>query len=117
MEKTKQFADYAARFAKASATGYYLKGSTPVDFLETRINLLSYFANRLYSLNVAKGLPTLINVLSQCTKEERNRVTPIVEAAAVIAQNGETLGLATAWLEDLEEYLYKVNSPQNGENE
>lgn len=122
MEISKQFADYAARLAKTSVTNYYLRGGNANDFFEQRISLLAYFTEKLNSLNVTKGLPTLINVLSQCTKEERENVMPIIEAAAVLAQYGEMLGIATAWIEDLEEYIYKVNSykvnsPQSRENE
>lgn len=116
MEFSKQFADYAARLAKASAMDYYLRGGNANDFFEQRISLLAYFTEKLNSLNVTKGLPTLINVLSQCTKEERENVMPIVEAAAVLAQYGEMLGIATAWIEDLKKYLYCVNDLRRGEN-
>ena len=109
MKITKEFADEAARFATASTKDYYFGFSDPREFLAIRMALLSDMADGLNRLDLSKGFPVLIDLLSRSTKEEREKVMPIVEAATILLKNNDLLGVTAAWIDDFGEELNRID--------
>lgn len=103
MKLSKELLNEFSNVAIKSAKYYYFANVTPYDYLDQRIEVFCSFMQELNSLNVADGLPTLVNILSQCTQDEKEKIMPIFKAAIVITKYYDMLGLATSWIEDLDE--------------